>query len=255
MAMDGIVGVILAGGQARRMGGRDKFAIELGGRRLIDIAVERLAGQVESLIVSANGDVGAGYVGLSVLPDASQYPLWRPPLPAPYLPTFPAGGADLHSMVFILPLHALGVCRRDAITLGSRRVKTMTDQMLCFLESWFVGCGGLLECRAFKGMEVERKFFAIGEVEKVSEWAARRSKRICEAVLCSLKSKMLIVPFEVWPGPLKSAGFILVILFSSWNSRASSGLSPGLINTSPTPDHTTCESLISIIIRLKTYRF
>ncbi|MEM9350414.1 MAG: NTP transferase domain-containing protein, partial [Pseudomonadota bacterium] len=40
------VGVILAGGQATRMGGGDKGLIELGGRTLLDRVIERIEGQV-----------------------------------------------------------------------------------------------------------------------------------------------------------------------------------------------------------------
>ena len=51
-----IVGVILAGGLARRMGGGDKALIELGGETLLQRAVERLSPQVDSLVINANDD-------------------------------------------------------------------------------------------------------------------------------------------------------------------------------------------------------
>lgn len=60
MAGDGIVGIILAGGGSRRMGGREKFALELAGERLVERAARRLAPQVDSLVVAANRDVGGG---------------------------------------------------------------------------------------------------------------------------------------------------------------------------------------------------
>ena len=66
-----ILGVILAGGLARRMGGGDKPLIRLGGRTLLDRVTERLAPQCEAgLVLSANGDPGrfAGFPG-SVLAD------------------------------------------------------------------------------------------------------------------------------------------------------------------------------------------
>jgi molybdopterin-guanine dinucleotide biosynthesis protein A len=50
------VGVILAGGQARRMGGGDKSLLMLGGETLIARAIARARPQVEDLIISANGD-------------------------------------------------------------------------------------------------------------------------------------------------------------------------------------------------------
>ena len=50
------IGVLLAGGLGRRMGGGDKPLREIGGRTLLARAIERLALQCESLIVNANGD-------------------------------------------------------------------------------------------------------------------------------------------------------------------------------------------------------
>ena len=65
------IGVLLAGGLARRMGGGDKPLRELGGRTLMARAVARLAPQCAALIVNANGDPArfAGY-GLPVVADS-----------------------------------------------------------------------------------------------------------------------------------------------------------------------------------------
>jgi len=49
-------GVILAGGQARRMGGGDKALLQLGGLTLLDHVRERLEPQVDGLALNANGD-------------------------------------------------------------------------------------------------------------------------------------------------------------------------------------------------------
>lgn len=51
-----VLGVILAGGLSRRMGGEDKALIELGGRTLLAHVITRLEGQVGGLVVNANGD-------------------------------------------------------------------------------------------------------------------------------------------------------------------------------------------------------
>lgn len=62
--------VILAGGQARRMGGGDKGLLPLGGRRLIDHVIERLRPQCGTLAINANGDPARfAALGLPVLPD------------------------------------------------------------------------------------------------------------------------------------------------------------------------------------------
>jgi molybdopterin-guanine dinucleotide biosynthesis protein A len=67
-----VVGVILAGGESRRMGGRDKAFLPLAGGTLLSHVVERLAPQVERVVVSANGDAARfAPFGLPVVPDAS----------------------------------------------------------------------------------------------------------------------------------------------------------------------------------------
>ena len=50
-----VVGVLLAGGQARRMGGGDKCMQMLGGSSLLDRAIRRARPQVDTLILNANG--------------------------------------------------------------------------------------------------------------------------------------------------------------------------------------------------------
>ena len=49
------VGVILAGGQATRMGGGDKGRLMLGHHSLLDHVIDRLRPQVSSIILNANG--------------------------------------------------------------------------------------------------------------------------------------------------------------------------------------------------------
>ena len=49
-------GVILAGGQATRMGGGDKALLPLAGGTLLRHVIDRLAPQVEALALNANGD-------------------------------------------------------------------------------------------------------------------------------------------------------------------------------------------------------
>lgn len=65
------LGVILAGGQATRMGGGDKGLLTLGGKTLLSHVIERLSPQVAELALNANGDA-ARFDGLNlpVLPDS-----------------------------------------------------------------------------------------------------------------------------------------------------------------------------------------
>ncbi len=64
------LGVILAGGQARRMGGGDKGMLTLGGTPLLAHVIARLEPQVAGLALNANGDAARfDAFGLEVLPD------------------------------------------------------------------------------------------------------------------------------------------------------------------------------------------
>lgn len=65
------LGVILAGGQATRMGGGDKGLLRVGGKTLLDRVIDRLEPQVAACALNANGDASrfAG-VDLPVIADS-----------------------------------------------------------------------------------------------------------------------------------------------------------------------------------------
>ena len=54
-----ITGCVLAGGQGSRMGGVDKGLVELAGRPMAAHALERLAPQVDALLINANQNLPA----------------------------------------------------------------------------------------------------------------------------------------------------------------------------------------------------
>ena len=63
-------GVVLAGGQARRMGGVDKPMLEIAGKPMLERVVQRLTPQVETIVINANGDPGRfAPFGLPVVAD------------------------------------------------------------------------------------------------------------------------------------------------------------------------------------------
>jgi molybdenum cofactor guanylyltransferase len=65
-----VIGLILAGGQARRMGGADKAFLKLGRETLIERAVARARPQVDELIINANGDLKRfASLACEVIPD------------------------------------------------------------------------------------------------------------------------------------------------------------------------------------------
>lgn len=65
------IGVILAGGRATRMGGRDKGLCRLGGQCVLAHVIARLAPQCSTLVLNANDDPARfAAFGLPVLPDS-----------------------------------------------------------------------------------------------------------------------------------------------------------------------------------------
>ncbi|MFN4056558.1 MAG: molybdenum cofactor guanylyltransferase MobA [Roseinatronobacter sp.] len=74
-----IAGVILAGGQATRMGGGDKGMRVVGGQTLMAHVLDRLRPQVGALVLNANGDPSRfAALGLPVVADS--LPDWPGPL-------------------------------------------------------------------------------------------------------------------------------------------------------------------------------
>lgn len=64
------LGVLLAGGLARRMGGGDKPMKTIGGRTILERVVTRLAPQCDELILNANGDPARfASIGLPIVAD------------------------------------------------------------------------------------------------------------------------------------------------------------------------------------------
>jgi molybdopterin-guanine dinucleotide biosynthesis protein A len=65
------LGVILAGGLARRMGGGDKPMRAIAGRTLLARVIDRMGPQCDGLILNANGDASRfDAFGLPVVPDS-----------------------------------------------------------------------------------------------------------------------------------------------------------------------------------------
>jgi molybdopterin-guanine dinucleotide biosynthesis protein A len=70
------LGVVLAGGLARRMGGGDKSMRRIGGRAILDHVLERLGPQCDGVLLNANGDPARfARFGLPVVADTVEdYP-------------------------------------------------------------------------------------------------------------------------------------------------------------------------------------
>lgn len=64
-------GLVLAGGLARRMGGGDKARIRIGGVTILDSVLATLSGQVQGMVINANGDpTRFADTGLDVVADS-----------------------------------------------------------------------------------------------------------------------------------------------------------------------------------------
>lgn len=71
MIKEKTLGLILAGGLARRMGGADKALIPIGGKTILGHVIERLGPQCDGLLLNANGDAARfSDYGLPVVADS-----------------------------------------------------------------------------------------------------------------------------------------------------------------------------------------
>jgi molybdopterin-guanine dinucleotide biosynthesis protein A len=69
--MSGVTGIVLAGGQGRRMGGVDKGLQLLHGKPMVAAVLARLAPQVDEILINANQNLKAYEAfGHRVVPDA-----------------------------------------------------------------------------------------------------------------------------------------------------------------------------------------
>lgn len=139
-----ITGVVLAGGLGRRMGGIDKGLQELRGRPMVDWVIERLAPQVDELLINANQnteryadfghpvvadripDFAGPLAGLHAALSAATHPLVATaPCDSPFLPSdlvfrlqqaLTAGQAELAvARTFDQPHPVFCLCRRELL--------------------------------------------------------------------------------------------------------------------------------------------
>jgi molybdopterin-guanine dinucleotide biosynthesis protein A len=71
MTIESPLGLVLAGGLARRMGGGDKARIKVGGKTILERVLARLTPQCSAVIINANGDPARfSDTGLTVVADS-----------------------------------------------------------------------------------------------------------------------------------------------------------------------------------------
>jgi molybdopterin-guanine dinucleotide biosynthesis protein A len=121
MADSRILGLILAGGRARRLGGRDKALILLNKQPLIEHVIRRLQPQVDALALSSNApEEGYAAYGLPVLPDR--------------LPGYLGPLAGIHAGLAQYPDDSLATVAVDLPFLPSdlvRRLRAGLNERLC----------------------------------------------------------------------------------------------------------------------------
>ena len=72
MSAEKITGIVLAGGQGRRMGGVDKGLQPLGGKAMVAHVIARLAPQVDAIVINANQNLESyAKLGFPVVPDVT----------------------------------------------------------------------------------------------------------------------------------------------------------------------------------------
>jgi molybdopterin-guanine dinucleotide biosynthesis protein A len=113
---EGVTGVILAGGQGRRMGGIDKGLQDLDGRPLVQWVLDRLAPQVDTLMINANQNL-ARYqeFGCAVVPDV--------------IPDFSGPLAGLHAGLLRCPTSLLATVPCDSPLLPPDLVQRLRDAL------------------------------------------------------------------------------------------------------------------------------
>ena len=171
-----ILGLVLAGGRARRLGGADKALLSLAGRPLLAHVLARLRPQCADVAISANGDPArfAPYGAAVIVDDVPDFPgplagilagldyawdhgftwLLSAPVDTPFLPADLAArlqgareaagaslavatsGGQVHPVVALWPV-VLRADLRNAITIdGMRRVERFATARGAALAEW-----------------------------------------------------------------------------------------------------------------------
>jgi len=162
MTIDRPLGVVLAGGLARRMGGGDKARLRIGGRTILDRVLARLEPQCAGLILNANGDPARfADTGLSVVSDtvpdfagplagilaalewaAAHAPgmadVASVPGDCPFLPDdlCARSGERRHPVVGLWPVDLRGDLRKALVEEGLRKIEAFTARHGIAMADW-----------------------------------------------------------------------------------------------------------------------
>ena len=158
MADPNVTGLILAGGLARRMDGRDKGLLPLAGRPLVAHVIERFAPQVGALLISANRN-------------REEYAAFGHPVLADAVPDFAGPLAGLHAGLLACRTPLLATVPCDAPRLPADLVERLHAELLL--------TQGAPAAAAFAGAHMQPTFMLcrreiIGELERYLAGGGRR---------------------------------------------------------------------------------
>lgn len=117
-----VTGVVLAGGEARRMGGRDKGLLELQGRPLAAYALDALEQVAGTVLISANRNLGS-YIALGHLVISDRTGGFRGPLAGLLSAMEYTDTPDLLVVPCDCPLLDAAVLRRILLALTDQEVE------------------------------------------------------------------------------------------------------------------------------------
>jgi molybdopterin-guanine dinucleotide biosynthesis protein A len=173
----GTLGLVLAGGLARRMGGGDKAMIRIGNASILERVLERLRLQTSAIVLNVNGDAARfAAAGLPVVPDSvTGYP---GPL-AGILAGLDWAAANRPDVAYVLSVP--GDCPflpRDLVArLHAARINDDTELACARSGDWRHPVVGLWPVALRDDL---RNALVIEDLRKIEVWTARHGIAIAE---------------------------------------------------------------------------
>jgi molybdopterin-guanine dinucleotide biosynthesis protein A len=177
VAIPETLGVVLAGGRARRMGFADKTRITIGGSTILERVIARLAPQCRRLIVNANGDV-ARFADTRLAVVADSVPDYAGPL------------AGILAGLDWVAEHAPDIAWMASVPGDS---PFLPRDLIARLHAARTGCNAALACAGSGGrlhpvvglwpvnLRIDLRHALTDEgVRKVGEWSSRYERAIAE---------------------------------------------------------------------------